>query len=191
MKRLTLTLALTCALLLSSLPLIGCGKDGPKREEVIALQAATFAVSQTIQINDTLPADLLSFQIVNRQTYEKVRELWTIAGASTNVLSAGLTAALAAENPNYKVLLKALAPAAAEIVRTIRELRNLVNHARVHQILGALQLGLQVIGTYFALQIAKARAYLNDAQIAKHLNLSVPAVRSLATFNVCDVTRCT
>ena len=170
--RLLITLIVIACLVFAPLVLTGCGNDGPSRQEVEQLAAAGVAIDAVIDLNVSIPDDLLAAGLITEAVHVKVKEVWNQVELDVNSFNRGMERVLTVKNPNYKTLLKELSPVTVDIVSNLRTLRSLVNAPKIQQVLAAIQLSLMVISTYFAVQIGKARARgYSDEQICRWVGL--------------------
>lgn len=139
---------------------VACG--APSKKTIAKLHAGASVVLNVLVANETLPDQLLAEKIITVAQHETVKEFIAEAKVGASVLVNGLNDALNAEKPS----LKDLAPVVAQIIANLRGLSSFVNHEMVQKIFAAAEIGLRVLGSYFALQIGKVREHLRELRIA-------------------------
>jgi hypothetical protein len=145
---------------------LACGP--PSKSTIQKLYAGAHVVTVEIQTNITLPDQLLAEKIITPAQIETVRKFIDQALSSAQIVEKGLSDALTAEKPS----LGALAPTVADIIANLRGLTSLVNHEKVQKFFAAVEIGLRVLGSYFALQISQARQMGNsDREICRVLGV--------------------
>lgn len=145
---------------------IACGP--PSKKTIQKLDNAALIVVREIDTNITLPDQLLAEKIITSDQLATVEKYIAEARASAVKAEQGLAAALTVENPS----LKTLAPIVADVIAQLRGLTSLVKHEKVQKFFSAVEIGLRVLGSYFALQISQARqAGFSDRQICEQAGL--------------------
>ena len=148
----SLSLVLIWATVFSAaLSSVACGP--PSKETIQKLHAGATVVYNQLDFNVSLPDELLAEKIITPAQFDTMVKYWAEARIGTNEVVLGLAEALKAEKPSLKVL----APIVARIIANIRNLRSLVDHEKIQRVLAAVEIGLRVLGSYFALQVAQAR----------------------------------
>lgn len=130
---------------------VACG--APSKETIQKLHAGATIVYDQLDVNVSLPDQLLAEKIITVAQFDTMVKYWGEARAGTNEVVTGLAEALKAEKPSLKVL----APIVARIIANLRSMRSLVDHEKLQRVLAAVEIGLRVLGSYFALQVAQAR----------------------------------
>lgn len=143
-----------------------CG--GPSQKTLDMLQAAGATVHNIVVVNAGLPEQLRDEHLIDEATYGKLRGFYDEFSVGVADIDTGLTAAARDGGTSLKKLL----PTIADTIGRLRNLRSLVTNEKAQKIFGAVQLSLQVIGTYFAVQISRARAVgYSDVQICRSIGL--------------------
>jgi hypothetical protein len=155
---------LLCVALLSSQ--IACGP--PSKSTIQKLYAGAHVVTVEIQTNITLPDQLLAEKLITPEQFQTVKKYIDQALSGAQIVEKGLSDALTAEKPS----LGTLAPTVADIIMNLRGLTALVNNEKVQKFFAAVEIGLRVLGSYFALQISAARgAGFSDRQICRNAGI--------------------
>lgn len=136
---------------------VGCGS--PSRSTLQKLDNATRVVISEIDVNASLPDQLLALKVITPEQLETVRGFIQKARAGAVQADQYLTQALTAEKPSVK----SLAPIVADIIAQLRGLNTLVKHDLVVRFFGAVEVGLRVLGSYFALQVSNIRDQFRDS----------------------------
>jgi len=158
----SLAALLACVLFVGSILSAACGP--PSKKTIEKLHAGSVVVMNVLDVNVSLPDQLLAEKIINIDQYETVRKFISEARAGAAKVESGLAAALTIEKPT----LKALAPIVADIIAQLRGLNAFIKHEQVQKLFGAAEIGLRVLGSYFALQVSEARGLgLSDRQMLK------------------------
>ncbi len=151
---------------------VACGP--PSKKTITKLHNGAVAVVNVLDANISLPDELLQEKIINTDQYQKVKEYISAARIGAGKVESGLATALTVEKPS----LQALAPIVADIIVQLRGLNQFVNNERVQKLFGAAEIGLRVLGSYFALQISQARdAGYSDQQICEAVGLKYERVK--------------
>lgn len=137
---------------------LACGP--PSKQTIQKLYAGAHVVTTEIQTNITLPEQLLAQKIITPDQLATVKKYVDQALTGAQAVEKGLSDALTAEKPS----LGTLAPIVADIILNLRNLTSLVNHAIVQKFFSGVEIGLRVLGSYFALQISQARKAGNSDQ---------------------------
>lgn len=135
---------------------IACGT--PSKKTIQKLHDGASVVVNVIVANETLPDQLLAEGIIKPEQYATVKKYMTEALSGARTVRDGLATALNAEKPS----LKFLAPIVADILVQLRGLNSFVTHQIVQKVFGAAEIGLRVLGSYFALQISDVRNHLRN-----------------------------
>lgn len=145
--------------------LVACGP--PSKKTIEKLHAGSVVVLNELTFNASLPDELLAEKIIDATQYETVKSFVAQAISAAGAVEHGLAAALMVEKPS----IASLALGVADIIANLRGLTSLVNNERVQKMFASVQIGLRVLGSYFALQVGKLRAAgLSDRQICETLN---------------------
>lgn len=155
-------LALALSVVMTTL-LIACGP--PSKQTIQKLHDGAAVIVNVLVANATLPDQLLAEKIIKPEQYETVKKYMSEAQSGAEKVRDGLAVALNAEKPS----LKSLAPIVADIIAQLRGLDSLVKHEMVQRVFGAAEIGLRILGSYFALQISAIRdrlRNLRDAEVA-------------------------
>lgn len=132
---------------------LACG--APSKATIQKLYNGALVVAAEIDVNGSLPDQLLAEKIINAEQYVFVQKYIAQARGGAIALRDGLATALIVEKPS----LKTLAPIVASIILNLRGLTSLVNNEKVQRFFAAVEIGLRVLGSYFALQISDARKH--------------------------------
>jgi len=145
----TMTMMLCVVLLASQL---ACGP--PSKNTIAKLHAGAQIVVTQIETNISLPDQLLAEKIITADQLATVKKFIDQALSGARIAEKGLADALLADKPS----LGGLAPVVADIIANLRGLTSLVNNEKVQKFFAAVEIGLRVLGSYFALQISRAKA---------------------------------
>jgi hypothetical protein len=155
----SVAVVLLCVTLMASQ--LACGP--PSKSTIQKLYAGAHVVTVEIQTNITLPD-----QLITPEQFQTVKKYIDQALSGAQIVEKGLSDALTAEKPS----LGTLAPTVADIITNLRGLTSLVNHEKVQKFFAAVEIGLRVLGSYFALQISQARQAGNsDREICRVLGV--------------------
>jgi ribosomal protein L12E/L44/L45/RPP1/RPP2 len=135
---------------------VGCA---PSKSTIAKLHSAANIVVQQIDVNVTLPDQLLAEKIITVDQLETVRKYITMARAGAAKAEQFLAQAMTLEKPS----LKALAPIIADVILQLRGLTTLVNNEKVQRFFASVEFGLRVLGSYFALQVSRIKSELRDS----------------------------
>lgn len=172
---------LTASILLST---VACGP--PSRKTLLRLQGAGFAILNTIDVNATLPDQLLAEKLITPEKYAIVKNILSQIRTGVVSFNNGMVTALAAEKADVSVL----APVVADIIVNVRQLSTFVTMEKVQKLLAAAEISLRVIGSYFALQIADAHKWgLTDKQICARFKVPYQRERFNLLANTYDGAR--
>lgn len=141
---------------------VACG--APSKSTIQKLDNAAVIVVRETEANESLPDQLLAEKIINADQYAQAKKLMAEIKSGAVSVEHGLSIALTVEKPS----LGTLSPVVADIIANLRLLNGLAASARIQQFLAAVEIGLRVLGSYFALQISDARSRgYSDRQIAR------------------------
>jgi hypothetical protein len=164
--RFAMAALLSFVLFAMSILSVACGP--PSKKTIEKLHAGAQIVLAQTEVNETLPDQLLAEKIITPEQYVTVRQIVAQVKTGAGAVERGLAVALTAEKPS----LKDLAPIVADILAQLRTLNAMVKSDLVQRFFAAAEIGLRVLGSYFALQISQARsAGFSDVQICERVGL--------------------